>query len=274
MNIIALLVARKGSTRIPRKNVQPFCGKPLIEWTFEHVKNSEMINYAYIYTDDEEVESIARQHGITVLDRDDESFYADGVSAGIATNRAYWQVRQYHDVIDGVWTGFSTGPLKKPNDSDRLIKEWIKRGKPTVLSYKVIPKDLFVYYRINHLECLPVVREKATRYLLDIPTMGIAPPNAWENNKVEKGGENPGGKMMKSQTTLVRKQDDPKHSEDYADFPFTVPVHYMLGELWQAIEIDVWDEFYMAEHMMQTMLINKYGRELYEEYGQNRTEIT
>lgn len=60
---IAIIPARGGSKRIPRKNVRPFAGKPLIAYSIEAARNSGLFDHIIVSTDDEEIAAIARQYG-------------------------------------------------------------------------------------------------------------------------------------------------------------------------------------------------------------------
>lgn len=66
MESVAIIPARGGSKRIPRKNVRDFGGKPMITWTIEAALQSGIFDAVMVSTDDEEVAEIARQHGAQV----------------------------------------------------------------------------------------------------------------------------------------------------------------------------------------------------------------
>lgn len=63
---IAVIPARGGSKRIPRKNIKEFCGKPMIAWSIEAARASEMFDYIMVSTDDAEIADVARQWGAEV----------------------------------------------------------------------------------------------------------------------------------------------------------------------------------------------------------------
>ncbi len=63
---IAVIPARGGSKRIPRKNVKPFRGKPMIAWSIEAARASRLFDYIAVSTDDDEIAAIAREHGAEV----------------------------------------------------------------------------------------------------------------------------------------------------------------------------------------------------------------
>jgi len=60
---IAIIPARGGSKRIPRKNVRNFCGKPMIAWSIEAAFASECFDRVLVSTDDEEIAAVARACG-------------------------------------------------------------------------------------------------------------------------------------------------------------------------------------------------------------------
>lgn len=60
---IAIIPARGGSKRIPRKNLREFCGLPLIAYSILAAKNSGVFEYIMVSTDDEQIRDIAKQYG-------------------------------------------------------------------------------------------------------------------------------------------------------------------------------------------------------------------
>lgn len=63
---LVIIPARGGSKRIPRKNIRPFCGKPMLAWSIEAARASECFERIIVSTDDEEIASIARDQGAEV----------------------------------------------------------------------------------------------------------------------------------------------------------------------------------------------------------------
>lgn len=63
---IAIIPARGGSKRIPRKNIKDFCGKPIIAYSIEAALQSKIFDTVMVSTDDEEIAEVARQFGATV----------------------------------------------------------------------------------------------------------------------------------------------------------------------------------------------------------------
>ena len=63
---IALIPARGGSKRLPRKNIRPFCGRPMIAWSIDAARSAGCFDRILVSTDDEEIASVARDHGAEV----------------------------------------------------------------------------------------------------------------------------------------------------------------------------------------------------------------
>ena len=63
---IAIITARGGSKRIPRKNILPFCGKPLIAYAILAARESGLFAEVMVSTDDEEIAQVARDYGAAV----------------------------------------------------------------------------------------------------------------------------------------------------------------------------------------------------------------
>jgi pseudaminic acid cytidylyltransferase len=63
---IAVIPARGGSKRIPRKNIKTFCGKPMIAWSIEAAKASNCFDRIIVSTDDAEIAEVAQYYGAEV----------------------------------------------------------------------------------------------------------------------------------------------------------------------------------------------------------------
>jgi len=59
----AIVPARGGSRRIPRKNVRDFCGKPMLAWSIEAALDSRCFERVVVSTDDAQIAELARAHG-------------------------------------------------------------------------------------------------------------------------------------------------------------------------------------------------------------------
>lgn len=63
---VCIIPARGGSKRIPRKNVRPFHGKPLLAYSIDCARRAEIFEQVIVSTDDQEIADVARQYGAEV----------------------------------------------------------------------------------------------------------------------------------------------------------------------------------------------------------------
>jgi len=116
---IAVIPARGGSKRIPRKNIKPFCGKPMIAWSIEAAKSSELFEHIIVSTDDAEIVEVARQWGAEVPFMRPEELSNDyaGTTEVIA-HATQWALDQGFDV-DAVCCIYATAPFVQIDDLKR-----------------------------------------------------------------------------------------------------------------------------------------------------------
>lgn len=63
---VAVIPARGGSKRLPRKNIREFCGRPMIAWPIAAALESGLFNRVIVSTDDAEIADVARAHGAEI----------------------------------------------------------------------------------------------------------------------------------------------------------------------------------------------------------------
>lgn len=95
--ILAIIPARGGSTRLPRKNVLPLAGKPLINWSIEAALHSHFISKVVVSSDDEEILSTARIAGADIIRR--PPALAQDVSTSFDAVKHAIDNAEYHDYI-------------------------------------------------------------------------------------------------------------------------------------------------------------------------------
>lgn len=76
MKKVAIITARGGSKRIPRKNIKEFCGKPILAYSIEAAVASGIFDEVMVSTEDEEIAELAKQYGAKV------PFYRSEKTAG------------------------------------------------------------------------------------------------------------------------------------------------------------------------------------------------
>lgn len=113
---IVVIPARGGSKRIPHKNIKPFCGKPMIAWSIEAAKASNLFDHVIVSTDDKDIASIALEYGAEVPFKRPSRLSDDFTGTGEVVKHALeWCIKHIGD-IDYVCTLYATSPFIKPQD--------------------------------------------------------------------------------------------------------------------------------------------------------------
>lgn len=147
MEVLAIIPARGGSKGLPRKNILPLLGKPLLAYTIEHARHSRLVNRVVVSTDDEEITQVARSYGAEVVHR-------PAVISGdeASSESALLHVLEHLRDQENYWPDLvvflqCTSPIRQPGDIDRAIQQLLAEGADSLLSG--VPFHLFIWRRVN-----------------------------------------------------------------------------------------------------------------------------
>ena len=117
---IAIIPARGGSKRIPKKNIKLFHGKPLIAYSIEVALKSNLFNKVIVSTDDEEIAKIAKQYGAEVPFLRPKELSDDFTGTGAVVEHVLEYMKSLGEEFDYCCTIYATAPL--------LEKEYLNEG--------------------------------------------------------------------------------------------------------------------------------------------------
>jgi CMP-N-acetylneuraminic acid synthetase len=127
MKHIAIILARGGSKRLPRKNILEFHGKPMLAWTVEAALQSGQFNQVLVSTDDPEIADIARSFGAEVPFLRD-SAADDTTPSSEATLAALRQAEQHWgEQFDAVTQLMANCPLRDAADITASVQNFINQ---------------------------------------------------------------------------------------------------------------------------------------------------
>lgn len=113
---LAVIPARGGSKRIPRKNIKAFCGQPMIAWSIQAAKQSQCFDRVIVSTDDEEIADIARTYGAEVpFIRPSELSDDRTGTIPVIAHAVKWQ-QQHGDAATAVCCIYATAPFVQTED--------------------------------------------------------------------------------------------------------------------------------------------------------------
>ncbi|MGH7005666.1 MAG: cytidylyltransferase domain-containing protein [Alphaproteobacteria bacterium] len=135
--ILAVIPARGGSKGLPRKNVLPLDGKPLIAWTIEAAKSAQRIDRVVLSTDDDEIAEVGRTYGCDVPFRRPAELAGDrSRQADVVAHAAKFLAAAGEGPYDIVVCLQPTTPLRKPSHIDEAVDAFLESGAESLISLK------------------------------------------------------------------------------------------------------------------------------------------
>lgn len=119
---IAVIPARGGSKRIPRKNIKDFCGKPMIAWSIETAFQSGCFDKVIVSTDDSEIAAVAKKYGAEVpfmRPKELANDYAGTIP--VIAHAAQWLLERDNDVKYACCI-YATAPFIEPSDLQKSLQ--------------------------------------------------------------------------------------------------------------------------------------------------------
>ncbi|EMI0451314.1 acylneuraminate cytidylyltransferase family protein [Acinetobacter baumannii] len=131
--VTALIPARGGSKRLPRKNIKLLVDKPLIVWSIEVAKTSKYIDRVIVSTDDEEIKQVSEQYGAEVPFLRPEHLSNDQASSFDVIKHAisFLKLNQPNELIVLLQP---TSPLRLVSELDAALEFFIAKKAQGVVS--------------------------------------------------------------------------------------------------------------------------------------------
>lgn len=125
---IAIIPARGGSKRIPRKNIREFCGKPMIAWSIDAAWRSECFDHVIVSTDDDEIAEISRVCGAEVPFIRPADLSDDHTPTIPVIAHALRWLARHGTVAELACCIYATAPLIQPKDIERGLETLKQSG--------------------------------------------------------------------------------------------------------------------------------------------------
>ena len=116
MKNLCVIPARGGSKRIPRKNVKPFLGKPMLAYSIEAAKQSGLFEEIMVSTDDDEIAEVARQYGASVPFMRSAETASDYATTADVLQEVIEKYRVLGKEFDNFCCFYATAPLVQSKD--------------------------------------------------------------------------------------------------------------------------------------------------------------
>ena len=243
---IAIITARGGSKRLPRKNVKLFCGHPLVAWAIVQAKCSALINKVFVSTDDDEIEKISKEYGAEVIRRPD---WSDANEA--AANRPFCHAigvlkEKYGDAFNLCLTILPTTPLNIPGQFDEAIRKFREIGADMIFPLRPL-RETLIHKKLNDIRCRSFLFAKHYEYLGEGGGWCVCTPN-W---------------YLKINEQLPSDKDK---ELDALAYQAGYENYYITTQYWQYADVDTAEEFETAEVLMEHFILKGRGMDVYKDY--------
>ncbi|MBL7085879.1 MAG: pseudaminic acid cytidylyltransferase [Candidatus Cloacimonetes bacterium] len=160
MNTVAIIPARGGSKRIPRKNIKNFLGKPIIAYSIEYAQKSKLFDEIMVSTDDKEIAKVAKNYGASVpfmRSKENSDDYSGTADVLVEVLQEYKNRNINFDYCCCIYPAAPTIEVKNIINVFNLLKEKkydsffpvVRYRHPIQRSYKIIDGKLIMNKKEN-----------------------------------------------------------------------------------------------------------------------------
>ena len=150
---IAVIPARGGSKRIPRKNIKLFCGKPMLAWSIEAAKKSGLFERIICSTDDEEIAVVARECGAETPFLRPAELSDDHTGTIPVVAHAIKKLQNSENKIDIVCCIYATAPFIQEVDLKNSLEQLEKEDANYCFAVTNYPFPIQRAFRITKENC-------------------------------------------------------------------------------------------------------------------------
>jgi N-acylneuraminate cytidylyltransferase len=170
---VAVIPARGGSTRIPRKNIREFVGRPLIAYTIEAAVQSGVFARVIVSTDDEQVAEISRTHGAEVPFMRTASLADNHTASSPVTADALERLDPSGVVYAHVAQLLPTSPLRNASDVRASYEQFLMTGTSAQISISRFGwlYPWWAFERDPQMRLVPIFPEAMHKRSQDLPAL-------------------------------------------------------------------------------------------------------
>jgi CMP-N-acetylneuraminic acid synthetase len=148
--VLGLVTARGGSKGVPRKNIKPLFGKPLLQYTAEAALSARNLTHVILSTDDLEIAQVGRKCGLDVPFLRPAELAQDKTPTLPVVQQALKWLLENNQQFDAVCLLQPTNPFRRTEDIDNCIELMIETGADSVVTVLPVPQHYnphWVYFK-------------------------------------------------------------------------------------------------------------------------------
>ena len=154
---IAIIPARGGSKRIPKKNIKEFFGKPIMVWSIEAAKKCKLFDRIIVSTDNHEIASIAKQHGADVPFMRPKHLADDYTGTNAVVKDVIQKIHKNGEQVSYVCCIYATAPFISSKYLIKAYQDLITQNKSyafSVTTFSFPVERSFIINQSNEIENL------------------------------------------------------------------------------------------------------------------------
>lgn len=141
MKILGIIPARGGSKGIPGKNIKLLGKKPLLEYTFDSVRSSSLLDRCILSSEDDNIIQVAQQLGLDVPFKRPTNLSGDKSSSLDLIKHAIEFFEAENDFFDAVCILQVTSPFREKSLIDKAILKFKESGADSLISVREVPAE-------------------------------------------------------------------------------------------------------------------------------------
>lgn len=196
MKNLAIIPARGGSKRIPRKNVKPFLGKPMLAYPIEAALATGLFDEVMVSTDDEEIAEVARQYGAKVPFMRSAETANDYATLADVLHEVLNKYEEQGKVFDNMCCILATSPMLQSEDISNGFNTLINSDFSTIVPIVEFSYPILRSFKMNDDNAIEYNwPEYAKSRSQDLPksyhdsgTFYWHKINLWRDGKITRGG--------------------------------------------------------------------------------------
>ena len=237
--VLGIITARGGSKSLPRKNVLPLGGKPLIAWTIEAALLAKRLDRVILTTDDDEIAGIAREYGCDVpFKRPAELAQDTSHHPEVLIHAARYLADELNDSYDTVLCLQPTVPFRRAEHIDEAVDQFLRAGVESLISLKLQDYPPWWMFTLHNDRIRPAFEYK--------PGVNVFNLERQEFPRVYR----PNGAIYLTRTDSLCANGRIVNPDDCA--------YYLMDEI-DSVDIDTVADFAMAEAMMSMPAFKNRG---------------
>jgi CMP-N-acetylneuraminic acid synthetase len=150
LTVLGIIPARGGSKGVPRKNIRPLAGKPLLQYTAQAARAAKRLTRVILSTDDKEIADVGRQCGLESPFLRPAHLATDSTPTLAVIEHLLGWLKERGENYDAVCLLQPTTPLRRAQDIDACIELLETSGADAVVSVAPVPAEFnphWVYFK-------------------------------------------------------------------------------------------------------------------------------